>query len=83
MNDQQVKAHVSQEVTVTIKISVFHDIDGKQREHEYAFLIPSGVPYDEAYGVALEMASVIKNMQQQSKELAQQQADKGAEDVTK
>ncbi len=83
MTEQNVKAHVVQEVSVNIKIKVFHDVDGKKIEREYALLIPSGVPYDEAYGVALEMASVIKNMQQQSKEHAAQHADKGAEDVTK
>lgn len=67
----QVKADVIQETTVNIKITV--------NNRTYIYMIPAGVPFDEAYTVGLEMASVVKQMQEQYKKLAEEKVEEKSE----
>lgn len=69
----QVPAQVMQDVTVNVRVTV--------NDHTYVLMIPAGVPFEEAYVVALEMSSVIKKMQEQAKSQAEQ--PQGEADGTK
>lgn len=64
MEEKKVAAQVVQEVTVNIKVVV--------NDRTYTLLIPAGVPYEEASVVALEMSTVIRQMQENSKKAAQE-----------
>lgn len=56
----QPQARATQEVTV--RISIWFN------ERQYEYVVPSGVPYEEAYTVALEMAAIIKKMQEENRQ---------------